>query len=769
MAETGSFSTSTGVEFNLKAYYSYTQNISTNKSEVTVTLKLRHNKISATALSGSYLSVAGNKVTYNGKQISQSSSGINETTLATKTVTVSHNSDGTGSCTIKADFVFNGTYSGKYIGTLSLNKTLTLDTIPRSSTFSVPSSVNTGSSLKVSITPSSSTFKHKVRFEIDGTSKYTSGWISAGTTSFSYTIPHSWLPSATSKTMSVYCYTYTSSATSDSDYIARVKKTTTVNVPSSVVPTISSVTPTIVSGLSGKYVQGKSKIKLAVSASGSGGSTIKSYIYTGQNINGSSSSYIGTSSTKTSSVIQKSGNFTYTVQVKDSRNRLSAKETVSISVEPYAVPQISSITVDRCLSDGTISSSGTYAYVTVRSSYSKVGGANKRTVVLSNSSDDYATSTTVQAKSNTNNVYSGVYGSGFALGSEYTIKATITDTAYSNTDEASTKLRTAERPFNIAKYGNGVAVGGLSTVTSSTANGKFECNWPMFAKDDITTDNELFTNGKTKAYDGKQGVCISNNGRIYLVGTTSSTSDAISPYTGGIVFAYNNATAGTSSIIETAAGELTFTGTIIAKDNVTTKGKFGSASNYSDLVFAMYCQWKDGSNHDLINIDTDGLTAGVGWKGSTSYSTVLNLRGQTVKAPNNSGVAVTSDERLKNSFTDLDKYESFFDKLHPTAFKYNDGSSGRYHIGFGAQSVEKALSESGLDNTHFGGILRYSISDKSEEYHGYDEEYGLIYNEFVALNTHMIQKLKSENEELKNRVSNLEDTLKTILVETKGE
>ena len=59
MATTGSFSTSTDVEFNLIAYYSYTQNTSTNKSEVTVTLKLKHNIISATALSGSYLSVAG--------------------------------------------------------------------------------------------------------------------------------------------------------------------------------------------------------------------------------------------------------------------------------------------------------------------------------------------------------------------------------------------------------------------------------------------------------------------------------------------------------------------------------------------------------------------------------------------------------------------------------------------------------------------------------------------------------------------------------------
>ena len=767
MAETGSFSTNTRVEFNLKAYYSYTQNTLTNKSEVTVTLKLRHNTISATALSGSYLSVAGNKVTYDGKRISQSSSGVNETTLATKTVTISHNSDGTGSCTIKADFVFNGTYGGKYIGTLSLNKTLTLQTIPRSSTFSVPSIVNTGSSLKIGITPSSSTFKHKVRFEIDGISKYTSDWISAGTTSFSYTIPHKWLPSSTSATMNVYCYTYMSSATSDSDYITRVKKTTTVNVPSSVVPSISSVTPTVVGGLNGKYVQGKSQIKLAVSASGSD-STIKSYIYTGQNINGTNSSYTGTSSTKTSSIIQKSGSFTYTVQVKDSRNRLSAKKTVSVNVEPYSAPQISSIKVERCLSDGTISSSGTYAYVTVRSSYSKVDGANKRTVILSNSSDNYATSVTVQSTSNTDNVYSGVYGSGFALGTEYTIKAKITDTAYSNEHEMSTKLKTVERPLNISPYGNGVAIGGLSTVTSPIASGKFECNWQTLFKEGVHIDNssdeyftvtrrsmskdidndninetvdirgqlyvnsdgyvscrrgyklsdatdfktqgywylresdmyisyntitngEFLTNGKTSAYDGNQGACVSNNGRVYVVGDSDDSATG----TPGLVFAFNKSTSNTSSILETSSGQITVKGTLNA----------------------------------------------------------------TVKTP--------SDERMKKDFNGLDRFEKFYGDLNPCCFKMKSNDE-RYHIGFVAQQVEQSLNKNGLTKDDFGALnispYEGDIDELSDDCVGTykdtgvkqgEDSYGLVYSEFIALNTHMIQKLQNTVQEQQKEIEAL--------------
>ena len=282
---------------------------------------------------------------------------------------------------------------------------------------------------------------------------------------------------------------------------------------------------------------------------------------------------------------------------------------------------------------------------------------------------------------------------------------------------------------------------------------------------------ELLTNAKTGAYDGKQGVCVSNNGRVYVVGDANAAQK-----TPGIVFAYNKSKEGTSSIFETAKGELTLDANTITTGNISTGGKLGSTSAYNASVFSMYCKWRDGDDHNLIDRDKDGLTASIGWGGvhknsnntTTTYKTVLNLRGQTVKVTYGSGAGTISDERLKNSFIDLNQYEKFFNNLHPIAYKYNNGNSGRYHIGFGAQSVEKALLESGLDNTYFGGILHYPIDNKSEDYNGYDEEYGLIYNEFIALNTHMIQKLKSENEELKNKVSLLEEKLDSVITEIKN-
>ena len=78
---------------------------------------------------------------------------------------------------------------------------------------------------------------------------------------------------------------------------------------------------------------------------------------------------------------------------------------------------------------------------------------------------------------------------------------------------------------------------------------------------------------------------------------------------------------------------------------------------------------------------------------------------------------------------------------------------------------EQSLVSSGLSTSDFAGLVKYKVDPSSEEYNGYDEEYGLIYSEFIALNTYMIQKLKSENEELKNRVSLLEEKLASTITE----
>ena len=191
--------------------------------------------------------------------------------------------------------------------------------------------------------------------------------------------------------------------------------------------------------------------------------------------------------------------------------------------------------------------------------------------------------------------------------------------------------------------------------------------------------------------------------------------------------------------------------------NITTGGNIGISSPYSDGNRSIYCKWKDGSNHDLIVRSSDGLSTGVGWAGSDSYATVLNLRSRTVRLINSSGTSTLSDERMKKDWKPLDGYDAFFDALNPRAFRYIDGSSGRYHLGFGAQSVEQALADSGLDNSDFGGLIKYAVQLQSDDWRGYDEEYGLIYTEFVALLTDQIQRLKKEVQALRQEAQNLKN------------
>lgn len=113
---------------------------------------------------------------------------------------------------------------------------------------------------------------------------------------------------------------------------------------------------------------------------------------------------------------------------------------------------------------------------------------------------------------------------------------------------------------------------------------------------------------------------------------------------------------------------------------------------------------------------------------------------------NGSPIATTSDKRKKKNITDLSSYEEFYMKINPVAFKYIDGQSDRYHIGFISQQIKHSLEITCKSSNDFGGYVYDSNEDK----------YYLRYEEFIALNTHMVQKLFGRIEELENRIKELE-------------
>lgn len=486
----------------LQIDYSYTQNTTANTSTVTAKLQLvNHYALYATALSGSYISVGGSRTDYSAS-ISYGGSGTTTTVLATKTLTVSHRSDGTGSCNLAGTFVMNGTYRGYSVGTMVVDNTITLPTIPRASGLTVPSSINTGSTLSGTISPSSSSFNHKVELKIGNTVMQTIS-LSSGTNSFSATIPHSWSAYSTNVTISVVLSTY-----SGSTFIASTTKNVSANVPSSVTPSVSGFTAAIAAnGLGGLYVQGKSTTKLSASASAGEGAVISSYLYSGPDVYTST-----TSNTITTGTIQSSGTLTYTVTVTDSRGR-TASRSVQIYVYPYSAPVMGAVSVQRCDANGNLTESGTYAKYTVNSTYSDVGGKNTRTVTAaysSNNGSSYSSATTLQATSDTAGSKTGTYGGGaFALANAYLIKFTITD-SYGATSFTTAPLLSASRPINIRPNGKGVAIGGMSTKD------EFECSFDADFNKNVNIDGKLtLTGGLSSA------LSISNGG------TGATTSDGI--------------------------------------------------------------------------------------------------------------------------------------------------------------------------------------------------------------------------------------------------
>lgn len=134
---------------------------------------------------------------------------------------------------------------------------------------------------------------------------------------------------------------------------------------------------------------------------------------------------------------------------------------------------------------------------------------------------------------------------------------------------------------------------------------------------------------------------------------------------------------------------------------------------------------------------------------------------------------VTSDRNLKNHIEDLTaKYEELFMNLSPKTYKLNQGTSGRSHIGFISQDVESAMDKVGISGLEFAGFCKDKKTNITHDEYGNETEetifdengnpvyvYSLRYEEFIALNTHMIQKLYKENEALKQRITNLEQAM----------
>ena len=315
-----------------------------------------------------YVNIAGTRYDFNNVKVNPNRTTTGSQTLYSTTVTIGHNSDGTGSVSCYAS-VKTATGSG----TVTASNSKTLTTIPRTSNISISaSSANMGSAITVYSNRKSTSFTHYLYYSIGN------GWQRIATgigDSYAWTVPLSLassIPSATSRSVSLLLETY-----SGSTYIGSTQTSFTANVPSSVAPSVSGISVVDNNGYAstfGGYVQGKSIPKITVNASVSY-SSISQYKVSFQG-----NSYISSSNAITLGAISQTGSLNITVTVTDARGRTASK-TVSITGLAYSSPSLS-VSAIRCDSDGTANDEGTYMKVSCMAEIAPIDNKNSKAVTL---------------------------------------------------------------------------------------------------------------------------------------------------------------------------------------------------------------------------------------------------------------------------------------------------------------------------------------------------------------------------------------------------
>lgn len=397
---------------------------------------------------------------------SQSTTGSQ--TLYSKTLNIAHNSNGEKTLSCSASFVTGLDSSGTQ--TAQASKVLT--TIKRLSTLSAKNGT-LGTAQTLTVTRQSTSYTHTITYRCSNSA----GTIAtkSSSTSISWTPPLSLAsnaPSATSVTIILYIATYNGSTN-----LGTVSTTITCSIPATVVPTVSLSVADANGYLStyGAYVQGQSALKVTVSSAGAQGSTISSTTVTADG-----KSYTGSS--VTTGVIQGSGTLTITAKVTDSRGR-SATASTTITVLAYEAPKISSLSMQRCNTDGTANSSGAYIKVTFGAAISALNNKNTASYTLEYKSSASGTSTSVDLAdyANVYSVSSGTYI--FAADeSGYTV-AIVAEDAFRSAKKSTSGAMIA-KVWSILSKGVGYAVGKVAELA-----GYFDIGWNAIFRKNVWMNN----------------------------------------------------------------------------------------------------------------------------------------------------------------------------------------------------------------------------------------------------------------------------------------
>lgn len=340
MALSGSVTTPSSEGRSVTLNWSATQSIANNSSTISWKLVGSGSFTGYVVVSEIRIKIDGSEVYY--RSSSNHTDCYKDTELCSGSITLSHNNDGAKSFSISVE-------AGIYQWAINCSKSesFTLDTIPRASFISVPT-LTLGTEGTITVTKASSSFTHTIEYvwgKETGTICTKSSSASIAWTP-SLNLAKS-IPSTTSGVGTLKCTTYNGNTNVGSKSIQF-----TCNVPSSMIPTVDSMSLSIVNENEiinewGLCVKGYSKVQVDCDASGTHGSTISNYT-----ISGGYSATVN-SLPYTGDILKSSGDISFACVVKDSRGRKSSSASSTVKVYDYSSPTISKFNVERSAEDST--------------------------------------------------------------------------------------------------------------------------------------------------------------------------------------------------------------------------------------------------------------------------------------------------------------------------------------------------------------------------------------------------------------------------------
>ena len=370
--------------------------------------------------------------------------------LGSGSTVVAHNADGSKSVAVSLT-------ANVYVGSASAPNctytgTIVLDTIPRSSTLTVASGT-LGVAQTLTVGRFVSTYTHSVGYRMTSSGTLTSIVSKSSNLSIPWTPPLTAASHApSSQTVTIYLTIETFNGTTS---VGSRTYPVSYAIPASVKPSVSVSVSDATSNYAtfGAYVQGYSKLNIALTPSLAYESPIQSYAITADGKSYNTQSV-------TTPVLTNKGTSVIKASVTDKRQRTSAEvtgtSTKSITVLEYAAPVVTA-SAYRCDSAGNKNDEGAYMKITFSATITSLNSKNTATY-------------TVRYKVDGTSTWTNITGTGTSYTSA--VIACATNSAWNIEVVVSDKLTSTTKAINLPmaftlmdfySTGKGIAVGKVAT------------------------------------------------------------------------------------------------------------------------------------------------------------------------------------------------------------------------------------------------------------------------------------------------------------------